>query len=365
MIPFIDLSKQYQQIQNEVNAAIFNVIKSNAFVQGKFVEEFEFSFAQKLKVRNCIGVANGTDALTISLKMLGIKQGDEVITAANTFIATSEAISHCGAVPIFVDHDEFYGIDVRNIESKINQNTKAIIPVHLYGQAVEIEMIQEICKKYNLFMVEDCAQSHFSTFGDHYTGTFGDVATFSFYPGKNLGAYGDGGAIVTNSDELADNIRMYCNHGSRQKHIHQMEGVNSRLDGIQAAVLSVKLLYINQWNEMRFQAAMKYNQLLSDCKQIITPKLRKNANSIFHLYVIQAERRDELQIFLQTQGIQSGLHYKTALPYTECYKKYNYSPDDFPKSYASQSKILSLPMFAEITDEQIEEVCHAILKFYK
>jgi dTDP-4-amino-4,6-dideoxygalactose transaminase len=365
MIPFIDLSKQYEQIEVEINDAIFKVIQQNAFVQGGFVSEFESSFAKKLNIKNCIGVGNGTDALSISLKILGIKQGDEVITAANTFIATSEAISHCGATPIFVDHDDFYGINVEQIESKITSNTKAIIPVHLYGQAVEIDTIQKICKKHNLFLIEDCAQSHFSKFGDNYTGTFGDIATYSFYPGKNLGAYGDGGAIVTNDNDLANQIRMYCNHGSLQKNIHQIEGINSRLDGIQAAILSVKLKYINEWNKMRFDAAMKYNLLLSNCKEIVTPKLRTNTTSVFHLYVIQANRRDELQQFLQQKEIQTGMHYKTALPFAECYKKFNYAPTDFPISYANQSKILSLPMYAEITDEQIEKVCNSIIEFYQ
>lgn len=364
MIPFIDLSKQYEQIKNEVNEAMSLVIQQNAFIQGSFVENFEKFFAKKLGVKHCIGVGNGTDALTIALKMHGIEAGDEVITAANTFIATSEAISMCGAKPIFVDHDEFYGLDVRKIEEKITKKTKAIIPVHLYGQAVELSKIEDICKKHQLLMIEDCAQSHFSKFEDKYTGTFGHSASFSFYPGKNLGAYGDGGAIVTNDDVLAEKIRMYCNHGSPKKHIHLIEGINSRLDGIQAAILSVKLKYIDEWNQKRLNAAMRYNEILSKLPNVVTPNIRNKATHIFHLYVIQAENRDELQQYLNSKNIQSGLHYATALPFLDCYKKFNHSSSDFTISHANQSRIISLPMFAEISNEQIEIVCQTIADFY-
>lgn len=365
MIPFIDLSKQFELINLEINEVISNVIKQNAFIQGYYVSEFESNFAKKLGVKHCISVGNGTDALIITLKMLGIGNGDEVITAANTFIATSEAISNCGATPIFVDCDEFYEIDALKIESKITDKTRAIIPVHLYGQGANIELIEQICKKHQLLMIEDCAQSHFSKINNKNTGTFGHAATFSFYPGKNLGAFGDGGAIVTNDDILANKIKMYCNHGSPKKHIHLMEGINSRLDGIQAGILSVKMKHIDQWNNQRLLAALKYNELLSKCEEIITPKIKATNTHIFHLYVIQANRRDELIEHLNKNNIQTGLHYATALPFLDCYNKFKYQPDDFPVSYHNQFKLLSLPMFAEITSDQIEVVTNAIIDFYK
>ncbi len=364
MIPFIDLNKQYHSIKKEVDESIQSVISQSAFINGTYVETFEKSFAEKLGVKHCIGVGNGTDALAIILRVLNIRNGDEVITAANTFIATSEAITMNGAKVIFIDNDEYFGINTELIEEKINSKTKAIIPVHLYGQAVNISKIQEICKKHHLLLIEDCAQSHFAKYNHQYTGTFGQAATYSFYPGKNLGAYGDGGAITTNDDEIASKIRMYCNHGSPSKHIHSIEGINSRLDGMQAAILSVKMKYIDDWNQKRYEAAQLYIEKLSKCKNVITPLMRPLSSHIFHLFVIRCENRDELQKHLNNHGIQTGIHYAKALPYLDCYQHLKCKPSDFPIAYRNQNELLSLPMFPEISDEQINEVCDTIINFY-
>lgn len=364
MIPFIDLDKQYISIKKEIDNAIQNVISQSAYIQGPFVKTFEENFSQKLGIKHCIGVASGTDALTITLKALNIGIGDEVITAANTFIATSEAITINGAKVIFVDNDEYFGINTKLIEEKINSKTKAIIPVHLYGQSVDIIKIQEICRKYNLLLIEDCAQSHFATYNNQYTGTFGDAAIYSFYPGKNLGAYGDGGAIITNQDSLAHKIRMYCNHGSPEKHVHLIEGTNSRLDGIQAAILSIKMKYIDVWNQKRFEAAAKYIKNLSKCNNIILPQIRPLSSHVFHLFVIRCQNREKLQKYLLENNIQTGIHYAKALPFLDCYQHYNHKTSEFPMAFKNQDELLSLPIYPEISDEQIEKVCDTIMKFY-
>lgn len=363
-VPFLDIRNQDMSIKKEIIDQIEQVVDSSAFIYGSKLTEFETSFSMKLGVKHCIGVGNGTDALIIALKCFGIKPGDEVITAANTFIATSEAIVNTGAKPVFVDHDEYYGIDVRKIEEKITPKTRAIIPVHLYGQSAEMDEILRIGKKYNLIILEDCAQSHFASYKGKYTGSFGHAATFSFYPGKNLGAYGDGGCIVTNDDSLAKQIRSYCNHGSSAKHKHPVVGINSRLDTIQAAILLIKLKHIDYWNEQRYRAALKYNQGLRKCPFIKTPLIRKDSKHIFHLYVIQAEDRNNLQKYLAEKQIQTGLHYHTALPFMDCFTSMGHSPEDFPVSFNNQKKLLSLPMFPNITKDQLKYVIDNIIVYY-
>src|SRR4030042_3217694 len=283
-VPFVDLKAQYRSLKAEIDAAIQSVIDRAAFVRGPHVEEFERAFADKYAIKHCTSCANGTDAIYITLKALGIGQGDEVITVANSWISTSETITQAGARPVFVDIDpDYYHIDVSKIEEKISPKTRAVIPVHLFGQPASIEEIKAICEKHSLFLIEDCAQAHFATYNGRKVGTFGIAGTFSFYPGKNLGAYGDGGAIITNDDGLATKAKMFANHGSLRKHQHDMEGINSRLDGIQAAILSVKLKYIDEWNLARNKNALVYNRLLSAIDQIHTPKIRENAFHIFHL----------------------------------------------------------------------------------
>lgn len=364
-VPFVDLKAQYNSLKREIDKAVQSVISEAAFVRGKYVSEFERSYAQKYNVKHCISVSNGTDALYITLKALGIGPGDEVITVANSWISTSETISQAGAKPVFVDIEpDYYSIDISRIEAKITSNTKAIIPVHLFGQPAEIDKIKDICRAFGLYLVEDCAQAHFAGFDGQEVGTFGIAGTFSFYPGKNLGAYGDAGAIITDDDELAVKIRMFANHGALKKHHHEIEGINSRMDGIQAAILLTKLPYIDEWNKKRYNNALHYSELLADIGSVTIPKIRTNSSHIFHLYVIRAKRRDELQEYLKGHGIETGIHYPVALPFMKAYSYLGHKPEDFPVAYEYQSEILSLPMYPELTELQIEYVVGKIKEFY-
>lgn len=364
-IPLVNLKAQYRDISREIDQAIKDVVNETAFVRGKYVEAFEGAYASEYGVRRCISVANGTDAIYISLKMLGVGPGDEVITVANSWISTSETITQTGARPVFVDIDpDYYHIDASKIEEKITPKTKAIVPVHLYGQPCEILKIKSICEKYGLFLVEDCAQAHFAEHNGQRVGTFGNAGTFSFYPGKNLGAYGDAGAIITNDDDLASKLRMYANHGAITKHDHLIEGINSRMDGLQAAVLTAKLHHIHEWNRRRYEHGLTFNKLLADVKDIAIPKIRENGTHIFHIYAIRSQRRNELQKFLQGRGINTGIHYPVALPFMTAYKYLSHTPDDFPVAYAYQSQILSLPMYPELTVDDINYIVNAIKDFF-
>jgi len=370
-IPFVDLKAQYKSIKNEIDIAIIDIIENTAFIKGKAVKEFELSFADMLGVKHCVGVANGTDALIIAMKALGIGSGDEVIVPANSFIASSEAVTAVGAKVVFVDnHPKTYNINVDLIEEKITSRTKVIIPVHLYGQPADMEFIIELAKKYNLKIIEDSAQAHlakyqFSSGKWKKAGSIGDMATFSFFPGKNLGAYGDAGAIVTNNDDLARIARMYANHGRIAKYDHEFEGLNSRLDGIQAAVLNVKLNYIKEWTDKRRKAATYYSELLKDMPDIIIPKVDAKFLPAWHLYVIRTEKRDLLQSFLKEKDISTGIHYPIALPNLKAYKYLAHKPSDFPIASDYQDKILSLPISPEITNAQIEYVVKNISDFFK
>ncbi|MDX2173151.1 MAG: DegT/DnrJ/EryC1/StrS family aminotransferase [Bacteroidota bacterium] len=364
-VPFLNLKEQYNNHKLEIDKAIENVISETAFIKGKYVDGFEKEFAAAYGVKHCIGVANGTDAIYIILKMLGIGLGDEVITVANTWISSSETITQAGAKPVFVDIErDYYCIDTAKIEENITPKTKAIIAVHLFGQANNIKQISDICKKNKLFLIEDCAQSHFTEFDNQYVGKFGVASTFSFYPGKNLGAYGDAGAILTNDDLLEKKMRMYAAHGALIKHQHQMEGINSRLDGLQAAILSAKLPYIKQWNEQRRKHSELYTDLLKDVENVITPSVRVNSKHTFHLYVIRCKQRNELQEFLKQQGIETQIHYPTPLPFLQAYNYLNCKPEDFPIANQYQHEILSLPMYPELTQTEIEFVVSSIKKFY-
>ncbi len=364
-IPFVNLKKQYFALKKDIDKTINKIITQSAFIGGEEVDIFEKNFAQKIGVKHCISVANGTDALFIALKTLNIKHNDEVITVANSWISTSETIGLTGATPVFIDIEEdFFNIDTSKIEEKITEKTKAIIPVHLYGQPANIEKIKQIAQKHNLYLIEDCAQAHFAKFNNKFVGTFGDIATFSFYPGKNLGAYGDAGAIVTNNDDYATKIKMFARHGALVKHQHIIEGINSRLDAIQAAVLNVKLPHIDDWNQKRQNNALYYNQLLKNCKKINIPKIRDKAKHIFHLYVIRTEKRDELQKYLKENGISTAIHYPTPLPLQKAYEYLNYTPQDIPVASKYSKQILSLPMFPELTKEEIEYIAKKIINFH-
>ena len=364
-IPFIDLKAQYHSIKEEIDTAIQNVINDTAFIKGKYVKKFEEEYADAYGVKYCISCANGTDAIYITLKALGIGQGDEVITVANSWISTSETITQAGSKPVFVDiHPDYYTIDVSKIEEKITPKTKAIIPVHLFGQPAEMDPIIDICERHNLLLVEDCAQAHFAEWGCNKVGKMGIAGTFSFFPGKNLGAYGDAGAIISNNDEFAQKARMFANHGSLKKHHHDFEGINSRMDGLQAAILSVKLQYIHKWNQKRYQNALLYNELLADVGGIEIPKIRPKVKHIFHLYVVRTPKRDKLQKYLKECGISTGIHYPTALPFLKAYNYLKHEPEDYPVAYQYQDEILSLPMFPELSTEQIHFIYEKIKEFF-
>ncbi len=364
-VPFVDLKTQYNSLKNEIDNAIQSIIERTAFIKGQEIEEFENAFAKKNEVKNCIAVANGTDAIYIALKMLGVKQGDEVITVANSWISTAETISQTGAIPVFVDIDKYSTIDVSKIEEKITSKTKAIIPVHLYGQPANIQAIKKITDKHNLYLLEDCAQSHFAEFAQQKVGTFGDVATFSFYPGKNLGAYGDAGAIITNNDKLADKMRMFANHGALKKHEHQIEGINSRMDTLQAAVLKVKLPHIIDWNKERAKNAEYYNKILSNIGDLIIPPKRDNVNHVYHVYSIRTKHRDKLMQHLIDNNIGVAIHYPVALPFMQAFSYLNYKESDMPIAAKYQNEILSLPMYPELTKEMMDFVASTIKHFFK
>ncbi len=366
LVPFVDLHPQYLFLKKEIDSAVLSVIENTTFIGGEPLTSFENNFAAACGVKHSIGVGNGTDALYIILKSLGITSGDEVITVANSWISTSETISQCDAKPVFVDIEpDYYTIDVSKIEEKITRKTKAIVPVHLYGQMAEIDKISVLCKKHNLYLIEDCAQAHLAEYKGVKAGTTAIASAFSFYPGKNLGAYGDGGAIITNDDDLATKMRMFANHGALIKHQHQIEGINSRLDTIQAAILNVKLPHLQKWNEQRLKNALLYNQLLADISAITTPKIHPEAKHTFHLYVIRAHKRKELINYLAEKGIQTQIHYPIILPLLPAYHYLNHKAEDFPVAASYQDSILSLPMFPELTEEQINFVVETIKAFYK
>lgn len=363
-VPFVDLKSQYYSIKPEIDNAIQSVITETAFIGGKHVNEFEENFKKIYGVRNCISVANGTDSLYIILRMLGIGSGDEVITSSYSWISSSETISQTGARPVFIDIDDFFTIDSSQIEDKITSKTKAIIVVHIHGQMCNMTEVMAIAKRNNLFVIEDCAQSHFSEFNNEKAGTIGIAGSFSFYPGKNLGAYGDAGCIITNDDEFAQKCKMYARHGAVIKHQHKMEGINSRLDGLQAAILNVKLPHIIEWTNQRIEKAELYTHKLSNIAQVICPKVRDNTIHSYHLYVLKVEERDNLMNFLKTKSIETVIHYPAALHNLEAYKYLGHKPTDFIKSNNNQYNILSIPLFPELTEEQINYVVSCISEFY-
>ncbi|MBI5467945.1 MAG: DegT/DnrJ/EryC1/StrS family aminotransferase [Deltaproteobacteria bacterium] len=354
-IDFVDLKTQYESISSEIDAAVREVITTASFIGGRFVKSFESNFSQYCGVRHCIGAGNGTDALFIALKALGIGPGDEVITAANSFIATSEAITLSGARPVFIDCDEkTCNIDLKRLEGAITGKTRAIIPVHLYGQMADMHGLMEIARRHGLYVVEDAAQAHGATYKGQAAGTFGAFACFSFFPGKNLGAYGDAGAIVTNDDALAARARMYANHGRIDKYDHVFEGVNSRLDGLQAAILDVKLKHLERWTKRRQEIARIYDEGLKDIA--VTPSVLPGAEHVYHLYVIRVRNRENVRKSLKEKGISTGVHYPTPLPLLKAYAHLGYRPQDFPAAYALKDEILSLPIYADMTDDQAGRV---------
>ena len=363
-VPFADLQLQYQTIKGEIDAAIAAVIRDNAFIRGAYVDAFEREFAQAVDVRHCVTCANGTHALYLAMAALNVEPGDEVITTAHSWISTSAMITHAGATVVFADTDgATFTIDPAAIEAAITPRTVGIIPVHLYGQPADMNAIIAIARKHGLWVVEDCAQAHLARCNGQQVGTFGVAATYSFYPGKNLGAMGDAGAVVTNDDALAEHMTMLARHGGLVKHQHQIEGINSRLDGMQAAILSAKLPHLADWTKARQDAAKVYDAGLNQIEDVVVPQVAADRSHVYHLYTIQHPRRDALAKHLNANGVQTAINYPSALPFLAAYGRLKARPEQFPNAYREQGRILSLPMFAEITREQQDEVINLVREF--
>lgn len=363
-IPFVDLKRQYRTLKQEINESLLKVVRSGNYILGEEVEKFEKEFARFCEAKYCVGVASGTDALLLILKALKIGEGDEVITVANTFIATALAISYSGAKPVFIDVDQVYGMDPNKIEEKITKKTKAILPVFLYGQPVQMDEINRIAEKYKLKVVIDSCQAHGAVYKKKKVGRFADAAAFSFYPSKILGAYGDAGAVVTNNKNLAEKIKILRNAGRVDWYYHPIKGYNSRLDEIQAAILRVKLRHLNKWNQKRRSIAREYNNLLRKTKEVITPQGRKEAKGVYYLYVVRVQDREKLIDFLKSKEIYSGIHYPLPAHLQPAYKELGYQKGDLPKTEKYAEEVLSLPIFPEITEEEIKYIVRNIKRFY-
>jgi len=363
MIHFFDLKEQYEKIKDEIDGVIINVLKKGNFILGKEVENLEKELADYCNTEFAVGVSSGTSALFLALKSLGIKEGDEVITVPNTFIATAYAISYTGAKPVFVDiEDDTFNIDVTKIEEKITDKTKAILPVHLYGHPADMEPILETAADYNLKVIGDAAQSLGSEYKGKKIGSLGDVVALSFYPTKPLGAYGDAGMIVTNDKKIAEKIRLLRNYGQKTKYNHTIIGFNSRLDEIQAAIMRVKLNKLNKWNDLRRKNAKLYNKLLKKTN-VITPVEKQYAKHVYYLYVIKSSQRNKLQEWLKSKKIETMIHYPIPIHLQDAYKGLGYKKGDFPITEKICDEILSLPMFPELKSEQIRKIAICIRNF--
>ena len=365
MIKFLDLKKQYTSIQHEIDEAIKTVISEAAFIGGKHLQKFEEEFGKYQEANYCIGVGNGTDALEIAIESLNLPHASEIIVPANSFIASSEAISRCGHRVVFCDcNPDNYTISLASIKSNLTTKTKAIIAVHLYGHPCDMDEIITLAKEYKLKVIEDCAQAHGARYKGKRVGALGDIGTFSFYPGKNLGAYGDGGAILTNDETVAKRCRMIANHGRVGKYNHEFEGRNSRLDALQAAILSVKLNHLEVWTKARVEIGNFYLESLQEITEISLPKREQWANHVYHLFVIRAQNRDALQAYLQKNMIETGVHYPSSLPKLKAYANHFIQTENYyANSYDEQ--LLSLPIGEHLSLENVIYVCNTIKKFYE
>jgi dTDP-4-amino-4,6-dideoxygalactose transaminase len=363
-VPFVDLRAQYASLREEMKVAVLSVMETGQFVGGPVMEKFENDFADFVGAKFCIGVGNGTDAITLSAKTSGIGPGDEVLIPANSFFATAEAISNAGATPIFVDVDPVtFHMDPELAAEAITSRTRAIVPVHLYGRAMNIEPFVALASKYNLVLIEDCAQAHGAAIHGSTVGSSGRLTCYSFYPGKNLGACGDGGAVTTNDPEVMRNLRILREHGSPKKYAHSVIGCNSRLDALQAAVLLVKLPHLHRWNADRRKHAIRLAAALKD-SPIIPPAIPEGNQHVFHLFVVRCSMRDELKHFLQVKGIQTGIHYPVPLHLTDAYQGLGAPGAGMkPVTETLASEILSLPMYAELSEEQIDYISSAVREF--
>ena len=359
-VPFVDLQAQYRSIKSEVDQAVARVIESAAFILGREVEAFEAAFAEYVGARFCVGVSNGTAAVQLAVMACGLEEGDEVIVPANTFFASAEGVSTAGATPVFVDADPLsYTIDVRQLEAAITPRTRAIMAVHLYGQAADLDPLLEIAARHNLFVIEDAAQAHGSEYKGRRVGAMGRAGCFSFYPGKNLGAYGEAGAVLTNDAEVARRVRLLRDHGSERKYHHEIIGYNFRMEGIQGAVLGVKLRHLDRWNSLRREHAARYAEVLKDAP-LVLPREMEYARHIYHLYVVQTDERDALQNHLTADGVQTGIHYPIPVHLQPAYASHGHRAGDFPEAERQAQRILSLPMFPELTDEQLTRVAESV-----
>ncbi len=366
MIPILDLKRQYKQIQNDVENNVLDVLRSGNYILGQNVKALEQEVAEYIGTKKAVGVANGTDALVLALRALDIGPGDEVITVSFSFFATAETIGNVGATPVFVDiNDDTFNIDITEIENKITPKTKAIIPVHLYGQPADMDPIIEIAKKYDLFVIEDCAQAIGAEYKGKKIGSFGDIGCFSFFPSKNLGAFGDGGIITTNSEYLSDRIIALRNHGGAVRYYHQELGYNSRLDEIQATILRVKLKHLNEWNEKRREIAYKYNELLKDVPEVITPVETENTKCVYHQYTIQVPERDKIHEMLKEKDVMTMIYYPVPIHRQEAFKYLGLQENILPVTEDLTKKVISLPIFPELTEEEQILITNAIKECLK
>jgi len=363
-ISFVDLAAQYATIADELNQAITRVLEKTDFILGQDVRLFEEEFAAYCETDYAVGVDSGTSALELALRACGVGPGDEVITVANTFIASALGITHAGATPVLVDIDpQTYNMDISAIEQAITPRTTAIMPVHLYGQPVNMDPLLAIARRHNLLVIEDASQAHGARYNGKRVGSFGHAAAFSFYPGKNLGAYGDGGMVVTNDTSIADKLQMLRNYGQRRKYYHELPGYNRRLDTLQAAILRVKLRYLDIWNEARRTHAAHYTQLLANCIEMQTPTTPDYTEPVWHLYVIRVMDRDGLMAYLADRGIPTGIHYPIPIHLQQAYQTLGYTRGNFPISERYAEHILSLPMYAELQPAAIDYIAESIQVF--
>ncbi len=363
-VKFLDLYAQYQSIEPQINQAISDVIKKSAYIGGEYVKTFEAEFAEFQQAQHCLGVANGTDAIEIAIEALQLPENSEIIVAANSFIASAEAITRSGHKVIFCDCDaDNYSLSIDSVKSKISTKTAAIMVVHLYGHPCDMDALLALAQQHDLKIIEDCAQAHGAEYKGRRVGAIGDIGTFSFYPGKNLGAYGDGGAIVTNNQELALKCRKIANHGRVAKYDHEFEGRNSRLDGLQAAILSVKLQHLAAWVERRIAVADSYVELLADCSQIVLPQRAQWAKQAYHLFVIRTDKRDELKAHLVADDIQVGIHYPIALPKLAAYDYLGQADEAF-FAHETDKNLLSLPIGEHLTMDDIVKVADSVKRFF-
>lgn len=363
LIPMIDLKAQYGDIKDEIEKTIRDILESGSFILGPHVNALEKEVAQYHNVKYAVSLASGTDALHLSLKAIGIKEGDEIITSPFTFIATAEAITYTGAVPVFADIDKYtLNIDPARIEKKITSKTRAIIPVHLFGQPADMDEIMDIAKRYNLKVIEDCAQAFGAKYKDAYVGSFGDTGCFSFYPSKNLGAYGDAGMLITNNHEIYDKVKLLRNHGSSVSYRHNFIGYNSRLDEIQAAVLRIKLRHIDIYNQKRRELAALYTSILNNVVQC--PIEMPDRRHVYHQYTIRSQQRSEIKKFLDANSISSVIYYPLPLHLQEAFQYLGYRENDFPESESAAKDVLSLPIYPELEPEKAEFIAQTILKVF-